>query len=95
MRNEPLLNAAGDVVRFLKTRVPLFAYFSDERLGEIVCGSHVASFEANEAIVYHGAEATLLGVVLSGTVSASALGEGGVCQPRGAPGYLDGIQSQD
>ena len=83
MRNEQQLNAPGDVVRFLKARVPLFADFSDERLGEIVRGSRVASFEANEAIVHYGAEATLLGVVLTGTVSASALGEGGVRQPLG------------
>jgi len=47
-----------EIVHFLKTKVPLFAGFTVERLGEIVGGSHVASFEANEAIVHHGAEAT-------------------------------------
>ncbi len=77
------LSSPGDIVRFLKTRVPLFADFSDERLGELVRGSRVASFEPNEAILHHGAEATLLGVVLSGAVSASAFGEGGVRQTLG------------
>ena len=51
-------------IQFLKAKVPLFAGFTDERLGDLVDGSRVASFEANEAIVHHGAEATHFGVVL-------------------------------
>jgi acetate kinase len=50
-----------------------------------VNGSRRASFEANEAIAHHGAEATHFGVVLSGTVSVSVLGDGGV---RLALGHL-------
>jgi acetate kinase len=73
----------SEIIHFLKTKVPLFAGFTDERLGELVGGSRIVSFEANEAIVHHGAEAMHFGVILSGTVSASVLGEGGVRQALG------------
>ena len=46
-------------------------------------GSRVVSFEANEAIMHRGDEATHFGVVLSGTVHASALGDGGARQALG------------
>lgn len=83
MRNHQHLGSPDETVCFLKTRVPLFAPFSDERLGEIVRGSRVVSFEPNEAIVHYGDQAMLLGVVLDGTVAASALGDGGVRQELG------------
>jgi acetate kinase len=72
-----------EMVHFLKSKVPLFAGFANERLVELVRGSRVASFEANEAIVHYGAEAMHFGVILSGTVSASVLGEGGIRQALG------------
>lgn len=62
---------------FLKEKVGPFRDFSTERLQPLVEGSRVGSFEANEAIVHHGAEATHFGVVLGGTVTASILGDGG------------------
>jgi acetate kinase len=68
---------------FLKKQVGLFKDFSAARLEQLVSGSRVGSFEANEAIAHHGAEATHFGVVLSGTVSASVLGDGGTRQPLG------------
>jgi acetate kinase len=77
------MNSPTEVIQFLKSKVPLFAGFTNERLIELVGGSRVASFEANEAIVHHGAEATHFGVVLSGTVTASVLGEGGTRQSLG------------
>jgi acetate kinase len=43
----------------------------------------VGSFEANEAIMHCGAEATHFGVVLSGAVNASRLGDGGARQTLG------------
>ena len=61
---------------FLKQRVGVFKEFSDERLQQLVDGSRVCSFEANEAIAHQGAEATHFGVVLSGTIAASVLGNG-------------------
>jgi acetate kinase len=71
------------MVGFLKGEVPLLAGFSDERLGELVGGSRVRSFETNEAIVHQGSDATHFCVVLSGTVSASVLGDGGVRRDLG------------
>src|SRR6187402_1513210 len=72
-----------EIVQFLRARVPLFAGFTDDRLGELVRGSRAASFEANESIAHHGADATHFGVVLSGTVATSVLGDGGLRQDLG------------
>jgi acetate kinase len=68
---------------FLKQQVGVFKDFSDERLKQLVDGSRVASFEANEAIAHCGAEATHFGVVLNGTVAASVIGDGGARQVLG------------
>jgi acetate kinase len=65
-----------DTRAFVKERVGLFKDFSAERIKELVDGSLVRSFEANEAIAHQGAEATHFGVVLSGTVAASAVTDG-------------------
>jgi acetate kinase len=62
-----------DTSSFIKERVGLFKDFSDERIKELIDGSTVRSFEANEAIAHQGAEATHFGVVLSGTVAVSAV----------------------
>src|SRR4029077_8831698 len=67
---------------FLKEHVSLFKDFSTERIKELVNGSAVRSFEANEAIAHQGAEATHFGVVLSGTVAASSVTDG-TRQPLG------------
>jgi acetate kinase len=77
------MNTPIEVGQFLKTKVPLFAAFTDERLADLVGGSRVASFEANEAIVHCGEEAAHFGVVLSGTVAASVIGDGGTRQSLG------------
>jgi acetate kinase len=68
---------------FLKQQVGIFKNFPNERLRQLVDGSRVASFEANEAVAHCGAEAAHFGVVLSGTVHASVLAEGGTRQPLG------------
>src|SRR3954452_12442020 len=65
-----------DVIGFIKQRVDLFKDFTTERIRELVDDSLVRSFETNEAIAHQGAEATHFGVVLSGTVAASAVTEG-------------------
>src|ERR1044071_9956733 len=67
---------------FIKERVGLFKNFTDKRIQELVDGSVIRSFEANEAIAHQGAEATHFGVVLSGTVAASAVMDG-TRQPLG------------
>ena len=61
---------------FLKQHVRVFKNFTDERIKELINGSIMRSFEANEAIAHQGAEATHFGVVLSGTVAASAVTDG-------------------
>ena len=68
---------------YLRQNVGIFKEFSAERLQELVNGSRVGSFEANEAIIHQGQEATHFGVVLSGTVSVSVLGDGNVRQSLG------------
>ena len=71
-----------DTAGFIKERVDLFKDFTAERIKQLVDGSVVRSFEANEAIAHQGAEATHFGVVLSGTVAASAV-TNGTRQPLG------------
>ena len=71
-----------DTGAFLKKNVSLFKDFSTDRIKELVDGSVLRSFEANEAIAYQGAEATHFGVVLSGTVAASSVIDG-IRQPLG------------
>src|SRR5262245_8019773 len=71
-----------DVPGFLKNNVSLFKDFSADRLKELVDGSVIRSFETKEAIAHQGAEATHFGVVLSGTVAASAVTDG-TRQPLG------------
>jgi acetate kinase len=73
-----IVEAAG----FIKERVGLFKDFTTERIKELVDGSVVRSFESNEAIAHQGAEAIHFGVVLRGTVAASAVIDG-VRQPLG------------
>ena len=71
-----------DAAGFIKERVGLFKDFTAERIKQLVDGSLVRSFETNEAIAHQGAEATHFGVVLSGTVAASAV-TNGTRQPLG------------
>jgi acetate kinase len=71
-----------DTASFIKEQVGLFKDFSAGRIKELIDGSLVRSFEANEAIAHQGAEATHFGVILSGTVAASAVIDG-ARQPLG------------
>src|SRR6201984_36368 len=71
-----------DAPGFIKEHVSLFKDFTIDRIKELVDGSVVRSFEAKEAIAHQGSEATHFGVVLSGTVAASALTDG-TRQPLG------------
>ena len=67
----------AEVRRFLETSVPLFAAIPEERLALLTEGSRVASFEPNEAILHAGVAAPHLGVVLSGTATASTVAADG------------------
>ena len=77
------MNDLPEIVQFLRTSVPLFKGFSEERLGELVRGSKFRSFEENQALAHHGGNATHLGVILSGTIEASVIGDGGLRQELG------------
>ena len=70
----------ADLITFLKEKVVLFKEFSDDRLQTLVAGSQVASFEARQAVMHHGTEATHFGIVLNGKISISRLGDGGTRQ---------------
>ena len=71
------MRSPDDVAAFLRSRVGLFAGFPGPRLGEIIAGSRVASYEANEAIVHRGVQATHLGVMLDGAATASVVDASG------------------
>ena len=62
---------ADQISNFLKTRVSLFQHLSDNRLADILQGSRVLSYEANEVVARFGEEAGFLGVLLEGKLSAS------------------------
>jgi acetate kinase len=65
---------------FLKQKIGVFKGLSSERLEQLVQGSRVGSFEANETIAHQGDEPTHFGVVLAGTLHASAVGDSGTRQ---------------
>ncbi|HAK94693.1 MAG TPA: acetate/propionate family kinase [Planctomycetes bacterium] len=72
------MRTSSEIIAFLKSRVPLFAGFSEERLAALVEGSRVVSFEPNEAVIEYGSEVRNFGVVLDGAVAASVMADGGV-----------------
>lgn len=71
------------LIEFLKQRVGLCQHFGAEPLAQLVKGSRVANYEPQEAIAHCGDEAAHFGVLLSGSIQASALGDGGARQPLG------------
>ncbi len=66
-----------NVPDFLQKHVSLFRDLSTDSLRELAEESRVAAYESNEAIAHVGDDVSHLTVVLSGSVSASALGDGG------------------
>jgi acetate kinase len=71
------------IASFLKEKVRPLRDISAEHLQLLVEGSRVGSFEANETILHQGDEATHFGVVLSGTIDVSVLGDGATRQSLG------------
>ena len=61
----------------------LFQHLSNDRLAELVQGARVVSYEPNEAVVEFGEEASFLGVLLEGELSASVVADGGQRQVLG------------
>jgi acetate kinase len=81
--NNRTFNKTNDLTDFLKEKVAVMKDFSSETLDELAHGSRVASFEANEAVAHCGDEVTHFGIVLSGSLSASAIADGGKRQVVG------------
>ena len=77
------LEASMTTAEFLRRSGGVFEKLSEPRIQELVDGSRVQSFESNEVIVHQGAEGTHLGVVISGSVSVSAAGDGGASKLLG------------
>jgi acetate kinase len=63
---------------FLKARVSLFQHLPDDRLDDIIQGSHVFSYTPGEAVLRFGEETSFLGVLLEGRVSVSVLADEGL-----------------
>lgn len=57
---------AEHLVAFLQQQVGIFKDFPPDRLEELVNGSQVSTFEANEAIVKFGEEGWFIGVLIEG-----------------------------
>ncbi|MCI0745057.1 MAG: acetate/propionate family kinase [Verrucomicrobia subdivision 3 bacterium] len=68
---------------FLKSKVPLLAYFTDAKREELASGSRLASFEPGQPIAFAGDEVHFLGVMLEGTAVISVLSDGGERQALG------------
>lgn len=77
------------VATFLKDHVAPFRNLALDRLNQLVKGSWIGSFEANEIILHQGAEATDFGVVLAGDVIASVLTDNREREPLGKLGSGD------
>ena len=71
------------ICSFLKENVSLFREVSAEFLRPLIDGSGVRSFEASETVMHQGDEATHFGVVLSGAIHASVVGDGATRQSLG------------
>ena len=87
--------SSADIVEFVKNQVPLFRGFSDTRLGELVEGSRVITFEPNEAIIEFGEEGRFLGIVLNGEAAVSVTDDSGKRHHIGtlSPGDIFGEMS--
>ena len=76
----------SQLIEFLSTRVGLCQHFTEDRLRQLVEAGRVVSLEAQEAVAHQGGEATHFGVILSGTLQASVLADGGTAQLLGGIG---------
>ncbi len=60
-----------DLKRFFLEQVRLFESFPADKVEEILAGSHLATFEGNEAILETGDEGRFIGVVIDGSAEIS------------------------
>src|SRR4051794_27706439 len=59
-------------LNFIDTEVPLLSHFTAAQRRQLAEGSEVREFEPGAMVVYAGDEVHFLGVVLEGSLSASA-----------------------
>jgi len=64
-------------LNFINTRVPLLSHLTAEQRKELTDGSHVQAYEPGALIVNADDEIHFLGVVIEGTIAASAPAPGG------------------
>ncbi len=60
-----------DIIKFLRSHVPLCEGFSDEQLYNLVIGSRLVTFEPQEAIIEFGQTGDFLGVLVEGNAQVS------------------------
>jgi acetate kinase len=78
-----------NTTEFVEKPVGVFKEVSPERRKQLLDGSQVRSFEANEVIAHEGAEAAFFALILSGNAAASATADGGARTPIGKLGPGD------
>lgn len=68
---------AGEIVQFLKSRVPFFQDFSEVELQNLLKQSRIITFEPSEAVIEFGAQGRFLGILLDGQAEASVTDDQG------------------
>lgn len=77
------------LVTFLQQRVAIFKDFPPGRLEELVNGSQVTTFEANEAIVKFGEEGWFIGVLIEGVAKVCHTDDSGQTHQLGILSFGD------
>src|SRR4249920_2450802 len=77
------MNATPQDLAFLKSRVPLFADFSDTQRAELANGSRIEVLSSGDLVVQAGDKEHALGIILEGKIAALA-GEGQLLGELGA-----------
>jgi acetate kinase len=68
---------ADQVFEFLKSRAAFFKGFSEEQLKRLAEGSHVTTFEPNEAVIEFGEEGRFMGILMDGEAEVSVTDDSG------------------
>jgi len=67
----------AEVIEFLRSQAELFKGFPDTRLKELAEGSHITTFEPNEAVIRFGEEGRFLGILIDGEAEVSVTDDSG------------------
>ncbi|MGA1868002.1 MAG: acetate/propionate family kinase [bacterium] len=66
-----------EIKQFLATKVELFHNFPEDKLTELIEGSHLTTFEGNEAVIEFGEIGRFLGILIEGEAEASVTDDAG------------------